>query len=101
MTKQLCPQNKTNIMQALAERLLAVAAAVHQELSVNSTDSSVAQWRTIIHGDFKTANLFFSPTAGVVPITDLSNSPLAYYCTLHCDADGMLCATLTRAWMLS
>ncbi|KAA6417522.1 MAG: hypothetical protein FRX49_09484 [Trebouxia sp. A1-2] len=50
-------------VQALAERLLAVATAVHQELSLDSTDTSVAQWRTIIHGDFKTANLFFSPTA--------------------------------------
>ncbi|KAL0047335.1 hypothetical protein WJX82_000891 [Trebouxia sp. C0006] len=50
-------------VQALAERLLAVAAAVHQELSLDSANSSAAQWRTIIHGDFKTANLFFSPTA--------------------------------------
>jgi len=55
------------LVQALAERLLAVASAVHQELSLDSANSSAAQWRTIIHGDFKTANLFFSPTAGVRP----------------------------------
>ncbi len=79
-------------MQALAERLLAVAAAVHQELRLDSTDTSMAQWQTIIHGDFKTANLFFSPTAGVnMDLSNLCNywSPVA-----HCFVMQMVCCVL-------
>lgn len=78
-------------MQALAERLLAVATAVHQELSLDSADTSMAQWRTIIHGDFKTANLFFSPTAGLKPSLRFEQSVTGLL--LLCDADGVLRST--------
>lgn len=75
-------------MQALAERLMALATAIHRELSLASADSSTAQWHTIIHGDFKTANLFFSPTAGLKPSLRFEQSVTGLL--LLCDADGVL-----------
>lgn len=49
-------------LQELANRLAAVAEDLHKMLDPNTEQLHGVQ--TIIHGDFKTANLFFTPNAG-------------------------------------
>ena len=53
------------LLQGLAQRLGAVAEDIHHMLNTDHTPGSSAVHQTIIHGDFKTANLFFSPSAGL------------------------------------
>ena len=50
-------------MQELGPRLAAVAGDIDHALDIDMEQLHSLQ--TIIHGDFKTANLFFSPSAGV------------------------------------
>ena len=53
----------TACVQELGLRLAAVAGDIHRTLN---TDANLPHGlQTIVHGDFKTANLFFSPSAGV------------------------------------
>lgn len=50
-------------MQELGPRLAVVASGIHHSLDIDTEQLHSLQ--TIVHGDFKTANLFFSPSAGL------------------------------------
>lgn len=52
----------TAYVQELGLRLAAVAGNIHDTL--NTDMKQLHGLQTIVHGDFKTANLFFSPSAG-------------------------------------
>ena len=71
-------------LQELAHRLGAVAKDLHEMLELDNEQLQGLQ--TIIHGDFKTANLFFSPDAG-------DNGAL--YSAYVCSGSPVICHALT------